>query len=69
MTQLEYLLSKRDWANRWMDTPASELPGTLTHEKVAQVSIDTEVELTDYMGLGLDGWVLVDPETGKVYPS
>lgn len=43
MTRLQFLLQQREWCNKWMDTPADQLPGVLTHDKVARVAIDTEV--------------------------
>ena len=49
MTRLEFLLGQRDWCNKWMAVDASALPGTLTHDKVVRVSIDTEVELVDFL--------------------
>ena len=69
MTRLEFLLANRAYVDKWMAVDASELPGTLTHNKLAALSVDTECELLDFECLSAEGWVLVDPETNKVYSS
>lgn len=38
-----------EWADQWMVKNASELPGILTHEKVAKEQIKHEVALIDYL--------------------
>lgn len=38
-----------EWADGWMAKDVSELPGTLTHEKVAKEQIKHEVALIDYL--------------------
>lgn len=38
-----------EWADNWLEKPANELPGTLTHNKVAQTQIDSEVALIGYL--------------------
>lgn len=64
MTRLQFLLQQREWCNRWMDTPADQLPGTLTHDKVAAVSIDTECELIGFLGFHADGTTEYQEEVG-----
>lgn len=54
MTNLEFLKSQKEWALKWLATPADQLPGELTHEKVNQVLEDTEDKLTEYMGITLN---------------
>lgn len=60
MTELEHLKATKAWAEKWLATPESELPGTLTHEKCAEVLEDAEDKLIDHMGITLDSkgkWV------------
>jgi hypothetical protein len=55
MTNAKHLLATRAWCEKWMAVPADQLPGTLTHEKIAQVSIETECDLIDHARWGDDG--------------
>lgn len=48
MTQVEFLLDQRAYCTQWMATPASQLPGTLTHDKLAALSIETELQLIEH---------------------
>lgn len=38
-----------EWADAWMGKDSSELPGTLTHEKIANDQIKNEVDLIEYL--------------------
>lgn len=48
MTRLQFLLERKAWAAKWLATPPDQLPGTLTHETVFQIAVDTECELVDH---------------------
>ena len=49
MTRLQFLQDKRDWAIRWLNTPADQLPGVLTHEICIKELTDAECELVDFL--------------------
>lgn len=48
MTTLEFLLNQKDWCAKWLATPEDQLPGSLTHKKIMQVNIETELSLIDH---------------------
>ena len=55
MTNHQFLLDQREWCNTMMAKPTSDLPGTLTHAKIAKLAIDTECELVDCERYTADG--------------
>jgi hypothetical protein len=46
-----FLLGQIEWAKKWLNTPADQLPGTLTHEKCHEVMEKAQDELIDHYGL------------------
>ena len=55
MTNLEFLLNQREWCNTMLAKSPANLPGTLTHDKVAKLAIDTECELVEYERYSAEG--------------
>lgn len=51
MTDLEFLLENKAWAERILATPEDQLPGALTHAKAFAVLEDVEDKLIDHMGI------------------
>lgn len=67
MTELEFLLENKSWAERILSLPVDQLPGALTHAKAQAVLDDVEDKLIDFLGvkLGKDGEFVqcyIDPE-------
>ena len=54
MTELEHLKATKVWAEKWLATPESELPGTLTHEKCRKALEEAEDKLIDHLGFTLN---------------
>lgn len=50
-----FLKGQIEWAQRWLNTPADQLPGVLTHEKCNQVIDDARDELLEHTGLQVVG--------------
>lgn len=57
MTKLEFLLNQKAYCEKWLAVDADKLPGTLTHSKLVDLQIETEVALVDHIviRLGADG--------------
>lgn len=55
MTQAQFWLHQRDYACKWLDTPADQLPGTLTHEKCFALLQEAEDALVDFERYTADG--------------
>jgi hypothetical protein len=47
----QFLLEQIEWAKNMLAKPASELPGTLTHEKCHEVMEEAQDELIEHYGL------------------
>jgi hypothetical protein len=47
MTKAEFWINQRDYACKWLNTPAEQLPGTLTHEKCFALLQEAESNLID----------------------
>jgi hypothetical protein len=48
MTRAEFLQEQVRWAKRMLAVPAENLPGTATHEKIADIMQAAEDELLDH---------------------
>jgi len=55
MTTSKFWQDQRAWALRWLDTPAEQLPGTLTHEKCFEKLQEAEDALIDFERYSADG--------------
>ena len=51
MTQLEFLQDQKARCLKWLAMPETELSGTLTHQKAADLLDQTEDELLDFVAL------------------
>ena len=47
--EVRFHIKNIELADKWMAEDASELPGSLTHEKIAKDQIENEVALIDYL--------------------
>lgn len=50
-----FLRGQIEWAQRWLNTPADQLPGAMTHDKVQQVMDDARDELLQHAALVVVG--------------
>ena len=47
-TESRFHIQNIEWADKWLNTPADQLPGVLTHDKCVKEQIKHEVALIDY---------------------
>lgn len=51
MTNLQHLQAQKAWAEKWLEVSESELPGSLTHDKINAELERVENELICHLGI------------------